>query len=64
MVVVPALIPVATPDVTLIVALAVLLLLQVPPAGPLERVVLAPAQTVSIPVISAIAPYTLTLVVL
>ena len=56
--------PLATPDVTLIVALAVLLLLHVPPAGPLERVVVAPIQTVSIPVISVIAPFTVRLVVL
>ena len=52
MVVVPAAIPVTTPD-ELMVATVLLLLLHVPPGVAIERVVVLPVQAVVMPVISA-----------
>ena len=53
MVAVPALIPVMMPEVAPIVAIAVLLLVHVPPAAVLVSVVVEPIHTSAVPAIEA-----------
>ena len=57
---VPADTPVATPVVVLIVAIAGLLLLQVPPKVVLDSVVTAPTQKLIAPVMAAGREFTVT----
>ena len=59
----PAVIPVRIPEAEPIVALAVLLLLQVPPASVLLSVAVAPAHMVLLPLIAAAAGLTVMSVV-
>ena len=53
MVTVPAATPVTTPVLEFTVAMAVLLLLQLPPVVAFARVVVLPIQALSVPVIAA-----------
>ena len=64
MLIVPAATPVTTPVAESIVALAVLLLLQVPAVAVLLKVVCAPTHTFKVPDIEGTAPFTVTCVVL
>jgi hypothetical protein len=60
MVAVPCDTPVTDPDNVPTVAIAVLLLLHVPPLGVLERLVLALSQTTNVPVIAVGTTFTVT----
>jgi hypothetical protein len=55
MVAVPAEMPVTTPPLVVTVAIAVLLLLHVPPGVALANVVAPPIQTASVPVIGVVS---------
>ena len=62
MFVVPAAMPVTSPVLRPIVAASVLLLVQSPPAVASDKVVVSPAHTVSVPVITAGNGFTVTTV--
>lgn len=55
---VPAVTPVSAPEVVLMVATAVLLLVHVPPVGLPERIVALPVHTLLLPVIAEGSAFT------
>jgi len=61
---VPAVTPVSAPEVVLIIAMAVLLLVHVPPVGLPVRTVALPVHTLLLPVIAEGSAFTVKLAVL